>query len=97
MGNHQLCGPPLTMISSQDEKSHNTKPIGDDDDDDDDDDTSAVKSWSYMAWELDLRWGFGELSDLDVHPWTRYLNQSSVSSVGSELCGKAVLCLYTRL
>nr|KYP74802.1 LRR receptor-like serine/threonine-protein kinase GSO1 [Cajanus cajan] len=55
MGNHQLCGPPLTKICPEDEESNNTKPIVEDEDDDY---TSAVHSWFYMGLGIGFAVGF---------------------------------------
>ncbi|KHN48546.1 Probably inactive leucine-rich repeat receptor-like protein kinase [Glycine soja] len=56
IGNSDLCGPPLTKICPQDEKSHNiTKPVREEDDDDD---KSEVYSWFYMGMGIGFAVGF---------------------------------------
>ncbi|XP_061341649.1 receptor-like protein EIX2 [Gastrolobium bilobum] len=79
IGNNKLCGPPLTQICPQDEKSHNTKPMGEDHDDNDD--RSVVSSWFYMGLGIGFASGFWGVFGLILfnrtcrHAYFRFLHR----------------------
>ncbi|XP_061342036.1 receptor-like protein EIX2 [Gastrolobium bilobum] len=79
MGNNELCGPPLTQVCPQDEKPHNTTPMGEDHDDDDD--KSEVYSWFYMGLGMGFASGFWGVFGLILfnrrcrHAYFRFLHR----------------------
>jgi len=78
IGNSGLCGPPLSKICPQDEKSHSTNPL----EEEEEGDESEVHSWFYMGLGIGFAVGFcGVLGTIFFnrrcrHAYFRFLNRT---------------------